>query len=250
MFSKLLKHDIRDSFLEVLVLCGALLAASTLVLLGIISNSGFLLSISIFAYVIIMAALAFIVLKVVIQSFHTRLFTNMGYLTLTTPVSIDKILLSKVLVSMLWQAVSAITILLSVLIIWASIESMTGFWHMIFVALFQYPLRLIQVTAMILSSSLSAVITLLFVLVLANMGRIKRHRLLKGILIYIGLGQGINILIFFIMMILSTIFIRLNLSANAAFNIITIVIIVLTLAWSIGFYFLSRLLIIKKLELE
>jgi hypothetical protein len=82
----------------------------------------------------------------------------------------------------------------------------------------------------VILSVLSGIVTLIFILVLSNTGRMKKHKFLKAILIYIGL-----------MIIMSEIG---NLISNAigylAFSIV----------WIAVLYIISRYLIIHKLELE
>jgi len=251
MMRKLLKHDIRDSYMEIVIFCGLLIFASLLIMLAVRTASGFFIFISGFAYFAAAAILAVVLIRIIIQNFHVKMFTNIGYLTLTTPVSTDKLLLSKIIVSMLWQTVVVIAFILSILIMIGSADLMGNFLRG-FIRLFvDFPAQSIMVCLLILSFSLTSIMTLLLVLAIINKGKSKRYKVLKGILIYYGLNQAIGsfvaVLLVWIIFPLSS---GNNLSPLAFFYIITGTLLVAFLGISVGFYFLSRHIIIKKIELE
>lgn len=239
---KLLKHDIRDSYLEIVVLNGILIILSIFAFIGIRSESSFLLEIALIALVLTIFAAVFVVLSSIIKSFHRNLFTNYGYLTLTTPVSIDKILISKIIVNMLWILVTIVSAIICMFIVISSTNSFSGIYQ-IFEALKQIqPVEVLKSVVSFAISSLSLITVLIFVLVLVNTGRMKKFKLLKGILIYIGIS---------LIMSLSNPFQSVNnpeplisTTADYIFNL------AISLAWSIVFYFVSRYLIKNKLELE
>lgn len=78
---------------------------------------------------------------------------------------------------------------------------------------------------------LYGIITLLFILILSNTGRLKKHKLLKGVLIYIGFA------------VISSIFFPMR-GSNGLLDFIFNIVL------SAGLYFAGRYLIINKLELE
>ncbi|MCL2556819.1 MAG: hypothetical protein FWE03_07400 [Firmicutes bacterium] len=247
---KLLKHDIRDSYLEVVVFCGVLLLTSLFIMFSIMTQIGFWIVISWLAYSAAGLALSVVVLKVIVQNFHIKLFASGGYLTLTTPISINKILLSKILVSMLWLLLLTLTFIASIFVVLGAFEFMGEFLVGLFRVFMRYPLRVFQIGLVFLASALSGIVTLLLVLSLSNIGRSKKAKVLKGILIYYGLTQVMSIISVIIMMSLMPALDRSNLSGTAIFYVITSVIFIIFIGWSIGFYFLSKYLIIKKVELE
>ena len=246
---KLLKHDIRDSFLEVLVLSGAFILSSLLIVLGARADWGFLWGIGSFIYGLLFLAVGFAILRVIVKSFHSKLFTHVGYLTLTTPVSIDKILISKIIVSMLWNLTATLAIFASIFILLAGLGAGNEVFGDIFRFFLDYPGEAVQGALTMLTMSLATIVTLLFVLTLTNTGRMKKYKMLKAIFIFIVL----MIILYIIVFTLNSILLGIALTVSPysfPFYLFTTVVIVINLLWSVGFYFLSRLLIVYKLELE
>jgi len=245
---KLLKHDIRDSFLEVVILNGALLLSSVIMFLGLVGNLFFLFGLGSLIWGVLLMAIGFVILRVIIKSFHSKLFTNVGYLTLTTPVSIDKVLISKIIVSMLWSLVTIVCVLASYLILFGAFEILIdyGFMgeffvnalRMMFVENF---LITIEVSIAVLTSILASIVMLLFVLTLVNTGRMKAFKFLKAIAIFIGL----TIIMYIFMYVFSSVIARILIDRLWIFAIN-----IFNMLWTVGFYLLSRLLIVKRLELE
>ena len=244
---KLLKHDIKDSYLEILILNGIMLGLTLFVVLGIAVKSAFLLSVGMFACSIVLMAAFVMVIRTVIRSFHTKLFTNNGYLTLTTPVSVDKILLSKILISMLWIIVTVVSVFFCALIVISTalnslLSSFGGSFDLLvslLKSIVENPLETFQAILLGLMSALSFIATLIFVLVLINtVIRTKKYKTLVGILIYIGISVVTS------QITLQTVGRITN--PDIAYTLS----VLLYAAWSVAFYFISRYLIINKLELE
>lgn len=233
---KLLKHDIKDSYFEVLILNGILIGLSLILLLGARLNIMGLFTVGIVAWSGVLTAVFVIMVRAVIRSFHTKLFTDNGYLTLTTPVSVDKVLISKIIVSLLHVITTVIGFVLSMAIFASALfgevadnfQIFRELWMMISANPGEVILNIIYALAYVLYY----IIVLLFILILSNIGRMKTHKVLKGILIYIVFSivtspvGGIRII--------STPFVNF----------------LINLAFSVVLYFTGRYLIINKLELE
>jgi len=259
---KLLKHDIRDSYLEVVILCGALLLASVVTMLGIVVLNPFLMGIGGLMWTILAFAIGFVILKIVVKNFHSKLFTNVGYLTLTTPVSIDKILISKILVSMLWNFAAMLTIIVSYVIIIAGMMSFVSpdvlieffgyFGEYIIRAVraitFNQILFVIEGGLVALTGSVASIVTLLFVLTLVNTGRGRKYKFIKALVIYIGLTNVLYI--FWYIMIFSFLPGIIRFGPEVFLHLLLWAIIIINILWIVGLYIGSRMLIIKKLELE
>jgi len=231
---KLLKHDIKDSYLEVVVLNGILIGLSLIVALGILAQSNFLMSIGMVAWSIVLAASFFIVFKTIIQSFNSKLFTNEGYLTLTTPMPIDFILLSKIIINMLWLIVTVVSIATSIIIVVSMVvngvlDADFFIFDELFRLFWEHPLETFKGVVAGLAGALNLITTLIFELVLTNTDRFKKYKMLKGILIYIAIAIIVS---------------YINIPNSYIGNLL------ITLGLSAAFYFASRWLITNKLELE
>lgn len=119
---KILKHDFKNSYKEFLIMCAAIIIMS--ILLGITClfdlNSFlgrvFFMS-SMTFYILIITAVGILWIVYIINSINKKFFTREGYLTFTTPISIDKLIISKILVNFIWFIVVMVTFFISVLII-------------------------------------------------------------------------------------------------------------------------------------
>lgn len=230
---KLLKHNFKESYLEVLILGAVFIAVSLLCIISASASSSSLFSIAIFAWAICLIAVLVVVLKTIINSLSSRLFTDQGYLTLTTPVSIDKLLISKIIVSMVWVLFLYIIMFASMFLIFSANGDTQFIFSEIFKSIFGSGIGdALLVSLDIIMSILSFVVMLLFVLVFSNIGRIRRHKLLVGILMYL----GINFII--------------SLINNSLADILPLGTIIPNIVWTVLFYFTSRYLIVNKLELE
>ena len=228
---KLLKHDLKDSYLEVVILSGIALAASFLVFAGYKLNISFIATIGQVGFVFGLSALQIILLITIIKSFHTKLFTNCGYLTLTTPVSLDKILISKILVSMLWVFTAMVTTIGCVFIIFSASSSFfISLFNSLVKSIINNPFETFKGIVIGLAAVLFFLTTLIFILVLTNTGWMKKHKLLKGILLYLAFAM---------------------ITSQVAFIFTSYVwYLSLFLVVSVIMYLLSRWLITTKLELE
>lgn len=128
MFGKCIKHELRATRRTLAPILLAMLAVSLLasVLVAIegrlLANGkamafstlggtlvGILL-ISLFVLAVTVGVVAFIM---VIRRFYTSFFTDEGYLTFTLPVTIHEHILSKLVVSLIWQVLSGVCVLVS-----------------------------------------------------------------------------------------------------------------------------------------
>jgi hypothetical protein len=214
--------------------------------LGALINWNFLFLTGTIAFSLASWAVFFVLVRIIAKNFNTKLFSSNGYLTLTTPVSIDALILSKIIVSMLWTLVIILGLVFSSTIILSAVfnSDWSGFGYLLFTALWtslsNYTGRFVLVLIQVFLIILCIIVTLLFVLVLTNTGRLRKYKALKGIFIFIG--------IFFVLASLMSLFGEAML--NTSFLAFQWISIVLMLVWSVGTYFLSRFLIKTKLELE
>lgn len=200
MVSKLLKHEIKNTWKEVVFING--------VLLGIALVFGFFSLITsssdgiswfkslLFLVFIIGLCISFGVLIInIIKSFNRKMFSDEGYLTLTLPLTIDQILIPKILVNMLWIFVTFVVYYLCLIII---INPMPDdFVNVIgrnLDKLFSSPIyALIYIIWVVITLS-TTVLILLLTLSLLNIGKFRKNRLLIGIAIFFGLSILTNII--------------------------------------------------------
>ena len=147
MLSKLIKHEFRATsrimwpvFLGMLALT-ALMRFSQLLLNGghipwLLQLIGVLLVIG---FVMGLFALAFAPLVLSAVRWRDHVLKDEGYLTLTLPVSLHQLLISKLIVSAVWYAAAFIVGLLSLLIAasgWSTFQYVPDFFNDVFTAFF------------------------------------------------------------------------------------------------------------------
>ena len=148
MLSKLIKHEFRATsrimwpvFLGMLALT-ALMRFSQLLLNGghipwLLQLIGVLLVIG---FVMGLFALAFAPLVLSACRWRDHVLKDEGYLTLTLPVSLHQLLISKLIVSAVWYAAAFIVGLLSLLIAvsgWSTLQYVPDFFNDVFTAFFE-----------------------------------------------------------------------------------------------------------------
>ena len=117
MLGKLMKYELIAMGRVFLPMFGALIIISIVnAILGQFGELTTPRAIAIFVSVLLIIGIVVIVYVVTLQRFWTNLMSNEGYLMMTLPVSIDKIILSKLFVATIWSIVSYIVVIASILI--------------------------------------------------------------------------------------------------------------------------------------
>ena len=113
MLGKLLKYEIKACSLKFLPIFGALIAFGLMlnVLTHITVDSVFVV-IVVMALVGLYTALGVITIMTILQRFSSNLLSDEGYLMFTLPVSTEKLLLSKLINSILWMILSILVMVL------------------------------------------------------------------------------------------------------------------------------------------
>lgn len=117
MLGKLMKYEFKATgriflplFAALVVLAGADRLLSAL-------NFHAAQGIDVFIFVMLAAGLFVVTLVITLQRFRNNLFKDEGYLMFTLPVRTDSLILSKLFVSVIWVAASAVTVLVSALML-------------------------------------------------------------------------------------------------------------------------------------
>ena len=264
MIGKLIKHEFRNHWLEMVIICGAV------IVLSLITSVMFLIKAYEFAALLLVAtfilySIAIVVLIIIIvKSFNSNIFGDEGYLTLTLPTSIDSILISKIIVSLIWMVFIGLTFFISIIIFIGINSDQINFmfWGELINGIYNN-LDIVSITFVaIIIQSLLAVIILIFTLSILNIGKIKRFKFIFGVIIYYFTSVIINWITTLVFIIPYSIvtgekgieIVKVEYGWNNMIFSQYSVLSFNTLFWStiaiIGFYFLSRYLIKNKLELE
>lgn len=260
MLSKLLKHEYHNTYKETLFVNGGIIMVSILIsalfMIGLQRIAAFLL-ISLIALYLMSGV---VIIINIVKSFHTKMFTDEGYLTMTLPVSIDHLLLSKIIVNLTYIIFTAVIFITSLIITMNSILGTDVFniFDGLLSVIRDNPLGTILYIINFAISFISFVLTLILTLALLNIGKIKKYKLLAGIGIYYGLNFAIQLfstvfnLIPYVIDVSGgdvSIIDNSNNSSIANFILINVNTILVSVVSIVSFYFISRYLIKNKLEL-
>lgn len=127
MLRRLMKYEIQSTARVFLPLYLVLFLTAILnkVFLSINAEQlGVPLVISMMAYVGIVVAIFVMTLVVTIQRFYKNLLTDEGYLMFTLPVSVDSQIISKMLIASLWNFISFVISIFSILVLAADENAM------------------------------------------------------------------------------------------------------------------------------
>lgn len=144
---------------------------------------------------ILIAALGLSTFLMVINRFRKNVYGRQGYLTMTLPVNSHQIILSKLLVSLVWYFLAAITVLLSIGILFALImmnnEDFLIPELQTFIQQLDWSIALTQFIYGVIESIMS----ILLIYFSISVGQLfKDHRLLFAILTYIGISIVVGVL--------------------------------------------------------
>lgn len=235
-FGKLLKYDLLESIYSVLAINGILLVLIAITRLVAESDNatialifGFIVPISFFASIVFLTI-------VIVRLLYNRIFTSDGYLTFALPVSLDAILLSKILISTLYICLSFVVVFAWVILLGIGIlETMGGISRLM--------ISLNNALAGIIISILGVIgtnVLILLILAILHIGTITRFKILYGIVLFMLFTIAESIVYGILFGSLKYTYItEVLLVCGIAFNIFKIAI----------YYFLTRYLIANKLEI-
>lgn len=275
----LFKHELKNHFWEIVILSSINILicvlfgiylrffdsdniVSTLILGGLTMS---------FIGVFIATGIVFIVS--VIKSFNTKLFTNEGYLTFVLPVSLDKLLIVKYLVNLLWVIIIGLSYIIGILILFLLLidvdtrEVLKFLLDTVKICI-NSPLMCILIIIENLTYVIFYFSVLFFVLAILNCGKIKKGKFILGIALYMVITRVINFISTILSLVslsividetgkLKVIFINVfsEIVNNTNFDLYELEIMninsyIIIVASLVGLYLLARFIINKKLELE
>lgn len=189
-FFKLLKYEILDNLAPILLINGILLALIFIIKILVDREHPFenpaTMALVFIIPICIFVSIVFLIMTI-IKSLYQRLFSQEGYLTLSLPVGIDSILISKIITSLIW-------IVLTNIIVFLFIVFMIGMENAIIYAdIYDFMSKMICnyffAGLFILLTNLVGIVSLitlvLFIISLLNIGKINRFRVLIGISLFL-----------------------------------------------------------------
>lgn len=269
MLKKLLKYEFIATGRIFLPLYGALIVVSFLQKLFFDFNFGNMRSISLnilvgaipVLFTTLVVAVIVTTFIMMIMRFYKNLLSSEGYLMFTLPVSVSKLIWSKLLVILVWIILSGIVGMLAFCIIFLNITDFAlAFSQMISVFIEAgkqglWP-ALIEFIILMASIVISFILSIYLSMAVGQLS--DKHKILCSIGAYIGLNIVINNIIMAVFvgvangpvgeMIYRGIF--ENLSEMESFNIVMIGFIVLYVILCVVYFILTKTILTKKLNLE
>lgn len=272
MLGKLMKHEWLSVWKVPTLLIGVLLAASLLcgaaLALPMWESDWFgiqLSAVSLFLlyYMAIIVSCIGITVYMAVR-FYKSMFTDEGYLTHTLPVTSHQLLLSKVITMIVWNLISMISVVISILILFGSV----------YVFLLDninnlgYELRLMMhelAQLAELKGFLGLMFTMFFMVIASTFGgtmmvvgsisigqMLRKHRILGAIGAYFGINTIFQIIATMVMIPVMFGAAMTMDQANlfSVYNVIYGIISLVSIAIGVGLYFLSEYLIRRQLDLE
>lgn len=229
---------------------------------GIVSStdSNFILTMALILFLLyIICIVAFFILTyvIIVGDFYKTMVSEQAYLTHTLPVKTSTLLNSKMIVSIVWQILVSILILLScILFVLGHINDINPDFIIEFEMAMgmSIPAYLLLIAVSVFLSSCFS--PLLYFVSIALGHLFGKHRILGAILCYIGIYSVLQV-ISTIMLISSGYFLSNSVSMGTSFDTVGDILstvmwpsVILTLITGIAFYVLTYYIFHKKLNLE
>lgn len=199
MLIKLIKHDLKSTYRDLVPIYIGLVVSAFLVVLS--SNAGSLqiLPFTTMIMFALLVATAVILTLTTIKLFTHRLYSSEGYLSFTLPVSTLEIFSSKIITAMIWSFVTSMVILFSLSISvgllvfthWDMVQSIPeqygSLWSQLDVPMILSWLGQLLTISLpqMLINSLYFYAMVLFAVVIANTSYVSNHKMVVGILAYV-----------------------------------------------------------------
>ncbi|NQN51482.1 ABC transporter permease [Streptococcus suis] len=260
MFKKLLKYEFKSVgkwylgiYLGVIILSvvlgfwiQALVLRSNTSAVNTANAEMFLFGTSSMVFGILIAALFLSTFVLVINRFRSNIYGRQGYLTMTLPVNSHQLILSKLVASLVWYFLAAITALLAIGIVISFILISSN--DVVFPEI-QYVFQQIDIGLLIshvLNILIESTMGILLIYFSISVGQLFRdHRLLFAILTYIGISIVVGSFGIFYSITQGDLFSETNVSIypNPFFALMNIIL-------AFVYYFGTHYIMTKKLNLQ
>ncbi len=264
MLRKLLKYEFKATARIFLPMFGILLLAAVINrVLPLIIPSKFQspMIISMTLYVFILIGMFVVSLIVILQRFYKNLLTDEGYLSFTLPVPQWMHIVSKLILSVLWMYASVLVAIGSVFIIaygkFITQENLAEAGRAIS-QFYQLPGTALLTFEVILAILVSSITSILMVYAAMSIGHLANdHRVLVSLGAYLGLStvvqiiSSITLLIPGIMGRLDQMSNRMNLGdIQGLMHGVMWYAVILSTLYGVGYFFISKIILTRKLNLE
>lgn len=266
MLRKLLKYEIKATARTYLPMYALLIVFALLNKFFMAVNADYLKIpqiISMSVFVVIIVGISVMTLVVTIQRFDKNLLTDEGYLSFTLPVKAHSHIDSKMIVSLMWTALSIIVSFVSIFVMAVNEQTIVvikqAFNNLAeainIIGPASYVIFL-EAFLFVIIATLGCIITIYAAITLGNMS--SKHKLLAGIGAYIGFGVIEQIISSIILTSFGGGIERYFRSLNTAtvpivvnaVQLIMLGAIVFYLIFGVAYYFLTNWMLKKKLNLE
>lgn len=276
---KVFKHDFKSSYKEFLILDGVWIFVT--VILGIAINLFFNLTntFSIFvlvgafmAYIFALCASVVLIIVFIVKSINQKFFTKEGYLTFSLPISVDKLMISKILVNIFWIFFEIVIFLLSlgIILLFTNNLDYEGIAEVgsYIAAFFENPIMLLVTIFKILLSLLVFLITIFLILAFLTSIHVRSGRVIIAILVYgvitsvvtnlcsllsyfsIALCYDGESYTFQFIKVITTISQMSYVNESGSIMVFSLNYSLLLIGYIVGAYFLTRFLLKRRLELN
>ncbi len=199
MVGKLLKYDLKYAFKSLLI--PYIVFSVSCLLLGIIliinrelvleNGNTYLISIGtgLITSCFIFGAIGIGIMSIIVlfKLCYKKMFGNEGYLTMSLPISVEKLYLEKILVCIILEVVNALIICLGLYLL-----AYTLFYEQLFYLSFIDFSSLVMEIPLFVIKSLYSIVLMLFLFTFINMGLFKQSKVLMGILFYFAFSLIVN----------------------------------------------------------
>lgn len=261
MLGKLIKHELKATCRYLLPLCLILLVLSLVTrivislevfegTLGIIPNMAKV------TYIISIVVLAVAILLIMIFRFYKNLLTEEGYLMFTLPVRSDRLINSKLIVAMMWTLAGIIAVIVSLMIAFATPESMKEFFNdfdsfMAELGIIFSGKRTLLIIEFFINVFLGLINNILLIYVSIAVGQLfTRHKIAGSLIAYLCINVASELLIILIIVIAANIMDVSIIEVNTIPDMLLPLSIVITLIFNYVFYYATYYIFRKKLNLD
>jgi len=260
MLRKLMKYEVMATARVYLPIFAALL------LLSIANNIfgklglGAPAIIGVVVSVILMVGICVITLILTLQRFWSNLLTNEGYLMMTLPVSADKLILGKLFVSALWGFASLFVVIISIMVMAVTeiefsslVSNMGTLFGRMPITLLDGVVYTIEIFLIVTLGAFACVLLLYACMALSMV--FNKRRMLVAFGFFVAMTTLLQIIVVCFIFVVgvmnaANVFGFFNASSFAQNQIMMLSIIAIEAAICAAFYFITRYMLINRLNLQ
>lgn len=265
MLSKLFKHEMKATarLLLPLYLVLVVLTVMDRIVLNLHIFKGvfsFLPGSITFFYIMSLISIVIVSFVIIIMRFYKNLMTDEGYLMFTLPVKSHQLINSKLLASLIWTTASILSVIASLLLVFASPEHMRMFLDGLKMVIAEIKAEFgaanttwffIEMIILIIVGSISNILMIYVSIAVGQL--VHAHKVIGAFGAYIGISVIIQFAVTFLAFIAGVIFPKMYNDLNDATAIPQMlfpIVILMVIACNALFYLVTNYIFNKKLNLE